>query len=415
SANSGEVSATPSNAAAAYLGPDTTTQGNWKGVYGADGYDVFEDSASLPAYAALTPDANKRDYTWSSSPTDTRALERATTGRIAACWYNPSSYTMDLNLTDGQPHEVTLYFLDWEPEGRSELIDILDANNGSTLDSRTVSSFSGGVYLTWTITGHVTISLNKAGDPATNTVCSGIFFAGAVPTGLVATAGNGQVSLIWNPRVGVTGYYVYRGTSAGGESGTPLNTTTSASYLDTTVTNGVTYYYVVQWVNAVGPSGNSNEAHATPEGAGALVDNPPPGWAADIVPTDSSDAGGAGPSASESVDLSSGVEQSSPGADLTAYNPVGPSVDYTRMYRSSLAQAEYGSPGLSPGWVDNYDESVTQDPNTGNLLLHYPNGGQETCIVNGDGTISPPSGAPYLAAGVFVSGAWQSLTMTFGD
>ncbi|HET6381964.1 MAG TPA: fibronectin type III domain-containing protein, partial [Armatimonadota bacterium] len=177
SANSSQVSATPFKTAAAFLATDTNTQGNWKGVYGADGYNVFEDIASLPAYALLTPSSSKRDYTWNSAPTDARALARGTaTGRIAACWYNPSSYSMDLNLTDGLTHRVALYFLDWEPEGRIETIQIMDAVTGTVLDSENVSSFYGGKYLVWNLSGHVTVTVTNAGAPALNTVCSGIFF-----------------------------------------------------------------------------------------------------------------------------------------------------------------------------------------------------------------------------------------------
>jgi fibronectin type 3 domain-containing protein len=85
------------------------------------------------------------------------------------------------------------------------------------------------------------------------------------PTGLTATAGSSQVSLSWGASAGATSYSIYRGTSAGGESATAIATgVTSASYVDTTVTNGTTYYYKVTAVNSSGASGYSNEASATP-------------------------------------------------------------------------------------------------------------------------------------------------------
>ena len=89
--------------------------------------------------------------------------------------------------------------------------------------------------------------------------------APAAPTGLTATAGNATVGLTWTASTGATSYDVYRGTSAGGESSTPLATgVTSTSYSDATVSNGTTYYYEVTAVNSVGASGVSNEASATP-------------------------------------------------------------------------------------------------------------------------------------------------------
>jgi fibronectin type 3 domain-containing protein len=48
------------------------------------------------------------------------------------------------------------------------------------------------------------------------------------------------------------GYNVYRGTTSGGESSTPLNSTpvTGATFTDLSVTAGTTYYYVVTAVGS---------------------------------------------------------------------------------------------------------------------------------------------------------------------
>lgn len=89
--------------------------------------------------------------------------------------------------------------------------------------------------------------------------------APAAPTGLSATAGNTQVSLSWTGSSGATSYNLYRGTTAGGESTTPVATgITATSYTNTGLTNGATYYYKVKAVNSSGASAYSNEASATP-------------------------------------------------------------------------------------------------------------------------------------------------------
>jgi hypothetical protein len=89
----------------------------------------------------------------------------------------------------------------------------------------------------------------------------------SAPTSLTAMAGSGQVSLGWGASAGATSYNVYRGTSAGGEGATPIATgITSVSYPDTSVTNGMTYYYKVAAVNTSGTSALSNEASAMPVG-----------------------------------------------------------------------------------------------------------------------------------------------------
>lgn len=65
------------------------------------------------------------------------------------------------------------------------------------------------------------------------------------------------------------GYYVYRGTTAGGESTTALNSTpvTTTTYQDTSVSLGSTYYYVVKAVETSSgltlTSSASNEASVT--------------------------------------------------------------------------------------------------------------------------------------------------------
>jgi hypothetical protein len=86
----------------------------------------------------------------------------------------------------------------------------------------------------------------------------------AAPTNLNATAGNAQVSLSWIASAAATGYRVHRGTTSGGPYSTIATDLPNTSYVDSGVTNGVTYYYVVTAVNAVGESASSNQVSATP-------------------------------------------------------------------------------------------------------------------------------------------------------
>jgi hypothetical protein len=92
---------------------------------------------------------------------------------------------------------------------------------------------------------------------------------GSPQTVSLSGTGNHDVILSWTASAtpGVMGYNVYRGTTSGGESSTPLNSTpvNRTSYMDGNVTPGATYYYVVKAVasNGVSQSGKSNEVAAT--------------------------------------------------------------------------------------------------------------------------------------------------------
>jgi cellulose 1,4-beta-cellobiosidase len=90
--------------------------------------------------------------------------------------------------------------------------------------------------------------------------------APAAPTALTATAGNAQVSLSWTASAGATSYNVKRALTAAGPFTTIASNVTAASYTNTDLTNGTTYYYVVSAVNAAGQSANSAVASATPAG-----------------------------------------------------------------------------------------------------------------------------------------------------
>jgi cellulose 1,4-beta-cellobiosidase len=85
----------------------------------------------------------------------------------------------------------------------------------------------------------------------------------STPTNLSATAGNAKVTLSWSAASGATSYKIFRSTSSGTET-LLVPGITSSSYVDTSVTNGTTYYYQVSAVNGVGESARSGEVSARP-------------------------------------------------------------------------------------------------------------------------------------------------------
>lgn len=168
------------NSSASFVQLDTTTEGNWKNVYGGEGYNTVNDSVSYPGYAQVSV-TGYTSPTWTPSTTDVRALQKASASdRVAARWDSTSFLTIDLNLTDGASHQIAIYGLDWDGNNRIQRIDVLDWASNALLDSRTISSFNGGQYLVWNIQGRVKIIVNKLGGRSA--VVSGLYFSSAVAT-----------------------------------------------------------------------------------------------------------------------------------------------------------------------------------------------------------------------------------------
>jgi hypothetical protein len=169
----------PVAASAAFVQADTTTQGAWKGVYGASGYDIAGDTSadnpSLPAYVASVSLTGASTYIYESSTSDPRALQQSAPGatsRVAAVWYAAPSFTITVNMADSAVHQVALYAMD-EDSNRSEQIDVIDSSTGQVLDTRQLSSFSSGVYLVWNVSGSVTFRITRTAG--SNAVINGLF------------------------------------------------------------------------------------------------------------------------------------------------------------------------------------------------------------------------------------------------
>src|SRR5260370_3451718 len=84
-----------------FVATDTATQGNWKGVYGADGFDVSQirraHDSTPPTLESriLSSDSN---FTWTASTSDPRAPQKTAVGstdRLTGCWISTTTFTMD--------------------------------------------------------------------------------------------------------------------------------------------------------------------------------------------------------------------------------------------------------------------------------------------------------------------------------
>src|SRR5262249_37257012 len=154
----------PTTATATFVKTDTTTQGSWQSSYGVEGYNVINNSVSYPSYALVAP-SGQSNYTWASSTSDVRDLTKATNtaDRIAATGYTGTTFSVDVNLKDSKTHQIALYLLDWDSTTRAERVDVLDTGTGTVLNTQTATSFNGGEYFVWNVSGHLTFNFTRTG------------------------------------------------------------------------------------------------------------------------------------------------------------------------------------------------------------------------------------------------------------
>jgi hypothetical protein len=137
-----------------------------------------------------------------------------------------------------------------------------------------LSSFTGMAVITSTVP-IISLSLNAEAFPVISSLPPGDLPAGTsvapmlpfppAPASLTAISGNTQVFLNWSASPPSVSYNLLRSVSNGGPYVTIASGVTATTYVDANLTNGLTYYYVVEGVNRGGTSGGSNQAYATPQ------------------------------------------------------------------------------------------------------------------------------------------------------
>ncbi|UCG47482.1 MAG: hypothetical protein JSU94_18600, partial [Phycisphaerales bacterium] len=207
--------------------------------------------------------------------------------------------------------------------------------------------------------------------------------APAAPTGLAATAGDATVSLDWNDNTepDLAGYDVHRSTNSGGPYDLIDFDLTQSEYIDNTVLNGATYYYVVTALDtSFNESDNSNEASATP------MDTTPP-----AAPTGLSATAG---DATVSLDWNDNGE-----GDLDGYNVYRSTTSgggYSRLNGSLLSSSDYTDNSVSNGTTYYY---VVTAVDTSSNESGYSN----------EASATPTGGGAVVFSDSFENGQWNGL------
>lgn len=179
----------------AYAREDAETSGNWGGIYGRDGYVLFDyegvkkDRCELPSYVVSVQPSSRRNggclhAQLSVSIEDQRApapgrrnepirnVGQLYTGDPVAC---QQTMTVDVKLIDSQKYRIALYFLDWDRLGRRQAVEVFDLKTLSRIAPvEIVKDFEQGKYLIYECAQSVRFRINQIRGK--NAVLNAIFF-----------------------------------------------------------------------------------------------------------------------------------------------------------------------------------------------------------------------------------------------
>ncbi len=116
---------------ASFVGTDASTQGAWKGTYGSDGFVLAQDtSGGNPAHPVLCHGhaAGPVGLHLGREHHGPGGLVKSTgtaTDRLAATWFAPSTFDIDVRLNDLNTHQIAVYALDWQ-DAHAERDDPVD-------------------------------------------------------------------------------------------------------------------------------------------------------------------------------------------------------------------------------------------------------------------------------------------------
>ena len=161
---------------ARYEGEDRSTLGNWIGVYGDFGFDIFEESEIGEQLRVVYHGFNSKKWK-EISIYDDPVYVRARDGKysFAGCKYFVKEACMDVLILEDKHYMLSFYILAWWNFVRDFSIQILDGDSGSKLCEKRVIACNEGLYVNFIVSGHVKIVFMNHGLDLG--VLSGVFFS----------------------------------------------------------------------------------------------------------------------------------------------------------------------------------------------------------------------------------------------
>jgi fibronectin type 3 domain-containing protein len=227
---------------------------NWNNVVGATTYSVYRGTVSGTRSLLINglATSNYIDATVADGTTYFYTV-RADNGTESADSSEISARSISaFTITSTNSPGTTSISVTWPSTTGAATYDIQYGTSSgsytSTVTNRTSPSTLTG--LTSGITYYIrVIAKNAVGSGSTeysNEESQGTPVG--PPTGVLATVANAQITLSWNPMSGASSYKVYRGTVSGAYAEI-ANGVVATNYVDTGVTDGTVYYYVIKSFN----------------------------------------------------------------------------------------------------------------------------------------------------------------------
>lgn len=160
--------------------------------------------------------------------------------------------------------------LNWTDNANNEFgFRVERSTNGITFSklaevAANVTSYTETNLIPSTLYFYRVMAFNNAGFSSYAEVSAATPLLPQAPSNLVAVASFGMVELEWEGEALAESHHVKRSLASGGPYNTLIAGLIQTHYTDTDVTNGVTYYYVVNGTNVYGAGPDSLVASATP-------------------------------------------------------------------------------------------------------------------------------------------------------
>ena len=165
---------------AAFAARDATTAGKWRGTYGGTAAWLAGHPPTAPEGYSLRL-SQGTTYVWGKDDQTARVLELppgAAGSKLAACWTAGDEFDLRLKSPKrSDSYKLTVYLMDYDnvryPARAMEVS--LRARDGKVLDTQraTKEETAAGIYLTWKVSGAVTIHARKT--EGFNAAVSGVF------------------------------------------------------------------------------------------------------------------------------------------------------------------------------------------------------------------------------------------------